>query len=473
MKSFTYTIILALSIFYGCNSGQSIDDRPNIVLIVADDLGWRDLHGYGNDVVETPHLDKLADEGVKFTNAYASCTVCSPTRASLLTGKNPVTVGITDYIKGKQHARGPKPTERFLVPEFNFHLPLKEKTLAEKLKEIGYTTASVGKWHLGGDGYLPTDQGFDINFAGGENGMPPSYYYPYTSEKFKFQMHNMELGDDSLYLTDKLTKEAIQFINENKEDPFFLYVPYYTVHVPWEGRPDLVRKYEEKLAASNDSLVWNPHFLAMIECMDENVGQIINTIEDHQLRENTLVIFVSDNGGLYSRSGNQIHGSYNYPLRGGKGLLYEGGLRVPTIINWPSKIPGSQISEELVISTDIFTTIVDVVNQDLDNPVEGVSLWSHLTDNTPVDNETFYWHYPHYHRTNPGSVIRDGDYKLIHFYEDDHVELYNLTEDIGEQNDLSETMPDKTQALYNKLHQWLEENDAKMPKPNPDYDPSL
>ncbi|MFW6104174.1 MAG: sulfatase, partial [Bacteroidota bacterium] len=452
-----------------CDRQSEEKKRPNIVFIVADDLGWKDLHGYGNEIVETPNLDRLANEGIKFTQAYASCTVSSPTRASLLTGKNPVMVNITDYIPGKQAARGPKPTEKFIVPEFNNHLPLKEVTLAEKLKKIGYSTASIGKWHLGSQGYLPTDQGFDINVAGDENGMPPSYYYPYTAERFDFDIKHLPLKGDSLYLTDRLTNEAIDFINNHTKKSFFLYLPYYTVHVPWEGRADLVDKYRKKIDASNDSIIRNPDYLAMIECLDENVGRILQTLKDHNMQKNTLVIFVSDNGGLYVKEGNQVFAALNKPLRGGKGNLYEGGLRVPTIIKCKGIIEPGQVSDEVVISTDIFPTVMDALDIEIQQNIQGVSLWPHIMQNKSIDRETLYWHYPHYHRTNPGSVIRDGKYKLIHYYETDHVELYNLRKDIGEENNLADEMPDKAEELKEKLHNWLEANNANMPSPNPEY----
>jgi arylsulfatase A len=221
---------------------------PNIILIVVDDLGYSDLHCYGNELVETPHIDRLAAEGIRFTTAYASCTVCSPTRASLMTGRNPVTVDITDWIPGYQIYRGgPRPNEMLVTPNFNQHLPLEEITIAEKLTAEGYTSAFIGKWHLGGEGYLPTDQGFDLNVAGYDKGAPPSYYYPYRSEYRKDSITPLALTGDSLYLTDRLTNEAIQFIDKNREKPFFLYLPYYNVHTPLEGRPDLLKKYESRL----------------------------------------------------------------------------------------------------------------------------------------------------------------------------------------------------------------------------------
>ncbi len=478
----------ALLLATGCNVQQEKQDtpkteNPNILMIVVDDLGYSDLHCYGGGIQETPNVDKLAAEGIRFTNAYASCPVSSPTRASLLTGKNPVAVDITDWIPGHQEGKI-KPWHKFIVPEFNWHLPLKEITIAEKLKEKGYKTASIGKWHLGGEGYLPTEQGFDINIAGNHKGMPPTYYYPYKADSaaiaqhpwLDFEITHLELTDDSLYLTDRLANEAINFIKNQKDTAFFLYLPFYTVHTPLEGREDLVKKYTKKIENSTDSIIRYPHFLAMVECMDENVGRIINTLEELEIRDNTIIFFVSDNGGLQTRGSkeknehNHFWASWNYPLRQGKGTLYEGGLRVPTIINWPGKIDPGRISDELIISTDLFPTIMDILDIETTYPIEGVSLLSHLTKGEKIKRETFYWHYPHYHRTNPGSVIRDGDYKLIHYYEDDRVELYNLKEDISEKNDLTKEIPEKANELLKKLNKWLDNENAKMPQPNPNYE---
>jgi arylsulfatase A len=275
------SILLALlAALCSCSPKQ---DPPNILLIVVDDLGYSDLHCYGNPWVETPNIDRLASEGVRFTQAYASCTVCSPTRASLMTGRNPVTVNITDWIPGHQDSRGgPSPQDMFVVPRFNQQLPLGEITLAEILSEAGYTSASIGKWHLGGQGYLPTDQGFDLNVAGYSKGSPPSYYYPYTREGREDTITPLPLTGDSLYLTDRLTREAIRFMEEDREGPFFLYLPFYNVHTPLEGRPDLLEKYEAKLARhQGDSILRNPHFLAMTEAVDENVGRIMQFLEEH------------------------------------------------------------------------------------------------------------------------------------------------------------------------------------------------
>ena len=453
-----------------CNQKQV---PPNILLIVVDDLGYSDLHCYGNELVETPNIDRLAEEGIRFTSAYASCTVCSPTRASLMTGRNPVTVGITDWIPGHQDARGgPEPHEMFVVPRFNQHLALDEITIAELLKEAGYVSASIGKWHLGARGFLPTDQGFDLNVAGYEKGSPPSYYYPYTRESRRDIISPLELNGDSLYLTDRLTNEAIQFMDKNKDQPFFLYLPFYNVHTPLEGRPDLLKKYEARLEAhQNDSILRNPHFLAMTEAVDLNVGRIMEYLMEKKIDRNTMVIFTSDNGGLLLRNGNFIRASWNYPLREGKGTLYEGGLRIPAIVRWPGTIEAGRISEEMIISTDIYPTVAEVAGIDVDHEIEGKSLIPHLLRSELLDRESLYWHYPHYHLGMPGGVIREGDFKLIEYFETGETELYKLSEDLQESHNLAEEFPEIAGELQQKLKQWRIANGANMPVPNPQYKP--
>ena len=453
-----------------CNQKQV---PPNILLIVVDDLGYSDLHCYGNELVETPNIDRLAEEGIRFTSAYASCTVCSPTRASLMTGRNPVTVDITDWIPGHQDARGgPEPHEMFVVPRFNQHLALDEITIAELLKEAGYVSASIGKWHLGARGFLPTDQGFDLNVAGYEKGSPPSYYYPYTRESRRDIISPLELNGDSLYLTDRLTNEAIQFMDKNKDQPFFLYLPFYNVHTPLEGRPDLLKKYEARLEAhQNDSILRNPHFLAMTEAVDLNVGRIMEYLMEKKIDRNTMVIFTSDNGGLLLRNGNFIRASWNYPLREGKGTLYEGGLRIPAIVRWPGTIEAGRISEEMIISTDIYPTVAEVAGIDVDHEIEGKSLIPHLLRSELLDRESLYWHYPHYHLGMPGGVIREGDFKLIEYFETGETELYKLSEDLQESHNLAEEFPEIAGELQQKLKQWRIANGANMPVPNPQYKP--
>ncbi len=469
MIRFFATMILVL-ILCSCDKQQPL---PNILLVVVDDLGYSDLHCYGNVLVETPHIDQLAAEGIRFTSAYASCTVCSPTRAAILTGKNPAVLNLTDWIPGYQAVRGgPLPHQKLIVPPFNKHLPLEEITIAEMLQPAGYATVSIGKWHLGGEGYLPTDQGFDINIAGNHKGHPPSYYYPYTREGSPDIITPLELTGDSLYLTDRLTNEAIGFIRKHKAVPFFVYLPFYNVHTPLEGRPDLVQKYRNKLEGHmQDTILRNPHFLAMTEAVDDNVGRLISCLEEEGLDDNTLVIFTSDNGGLYLRQDSFIRASWNYPLRNGKGTLYEGGLRIPAIMRWKGKVPAGIESGELIISTDIFPTIMELTGIHYNHEIEGTSILAHLLYNEPVERETLYWHYPHYHLGMPGGVIREGEFKLIEFFESGDLELYNLHEDPGEAVNLVDRYPELAREMQQKLHTWRVRNRAQMPTPNPDYDP--
>ena len=466
-------IVVVISVF--AMACKVEEQPPNVILVLVDDLGYADLNCYGNDVVETPHINRLASEGVRFTSAYASCTVCSPTRAAVMTGKNPTTLNITDWIPGHQASRGgPSPNDMFIVPSFNLQLPHEEITIAEMLGSNGYRTASIGKWHLGGEGFLPTEQGFDRNVAGNSKGSPPSYHYPYLRKgRPDLKITPLEITSDSLYLTDRLTNEAIQFIRSDSDKPFFLYLPYYNVHTPIEGRPDLVSKYEAINAErEGDSIVRNPQFMAMVHSVDENLGRIMQSLEEENLDRNTVVIFTSDNGGLISREGRHIRISWNYPFRRGKGTLYEGGHRVPAIVRWPGKISQGRISEEMIISTDLFPTIMEIAGISFDHQVEGVSLLPHLVRSEVIDRETLYWHYPHYHRGKPGGAIRSGDYKLIEYYETGKLELYNLKEDPGESTDLSSIYPDKASELQSSLDQWRTANGAHMPLPNPEYNPT-
>jgi arylsulfatase A-like enzyme len=388
-----------------------------------------------------------------------------------MTGRNPVTVDITDWIPGNQsYSKGPRSDEMFVVPPFNQQLPLEEITIAEKLTAEGYTSAFIGKWHLGGKGYLPTDQGFDLNVAGYDKGAPPSYYYPYRSVYRKDSITPLALTGDSLYLTDRLTNEAIQFMDKNREKPFFLYLPFYNVHTPLEGRPDLLKKYESRLADHlNDSIQRNPHFLAMTEAVDMNVGRIMQFLEEKGMEQKTVVIFTSDNGGLLLRKGNFIRASWNHPLREGKGTLYEGGLRIPAMVRWPGTIEAGRISEEMIISTDIYPTIAELAGIAVDHEIEGLSLLPHLLRSEMLERETLYWHYPHYHLGMPGGAIRDGDFKLIEYFETGEVELYNLRDDLQETRNLAAEFPEKAEELRQKLQRWREVNRANMPTPNPDY----
>ncbi len=427
-------------------------DRPNFVFILIDDLGWRDVGCYGSTFYETPNIDRLAREGMRFTQGYAACPVCSPTRASIMTGRYPARLHLTDWIPGHKR-KNPK----LLVPKFNQQLPLKEITIAEALKPAGYVSASIGKWHLGKEPYYPEKQGFDLNFGGTHQGHPPSYFFPY-------KIVNIDRGEQGEYLTDRLTDEAEKFIEANKDRPFFLYLTHYAVHTPLQAKKEKIAKYKAKVKPGQ--LQNNPVYAAMIESVDESVGRIMRKLDQLGLTENTVVFFMSDNGGLAGVTSNA-------PLRAGKGTLYEGGIREPWIVRWPGVVQPGSVCDVPVISTDFFPTILEIAGVPLPKGVvlDGISNVPLLRQTGTINRKALFWHYPHYHRTTPAGAIRYGDYKLIEYYEDNHVELYNLKEDLSEKNDLAQKMPEKAAQLRKMFHDWLKEVDAQMPTPNPNYKP--
>ena len=432
--------------------------RANVVLILADDLGWTDLHCFGSEYYESPHIDKLARDGVRFTQAYSACTVCSPSRAAILTGKYPARLHITDWIPGL-----PPENPKLLVPDWTKYLPLEEFTLANALHNAGYATASIGKWHLGGPPYYPDKHGFDINLAGTEAPNPKTYFAPY-------KIPTLPEGPDGEYLTDRLGVEAVRFIEQHKDQPFFLYLPHFAVHVPIQSKQALLEKYRAKRHAGQKQN--NAGYAGMIESMDDTVGSIRQKLEDLKLADHTLVIFASDNGG-------RVPTTSNLPLRVGKGSCYEGGTRTPLIIYWPGVTTPGSVCDAPVIGMDLFRTILDVtgVKDGAEKAVDSVSLVPLLRGTNGLLRDELFWHYPHYQHyqlggTTPYGAIRKGDFKLIEFFSDMRVELYNLREDVGEQHNLAAQMPDKVDELRTRLHAWRKEVGAQMPTPNPKYDPS-
>jgi arylsulfatase A-like enzyme len=458
--------------------------KPNFVLILIDDLGWMDLGCYGSGFYETPHLDRLAAEGMRFTDAYAACPVCSPTRASMLTGKYPATVQVTNYIAGQ--ARG-----RLLSAPYLHYLPLEEKTLAAALKDGGYSTWHVGKWHLGDEPYWPQHHGFDVNVGGWKAGMPRSYWSPYQNPMLKD-------GPEGEYLTDRLTDEAIRLIQGSDGKPFFLNLWYYTVHIPIQGKPAHVQKYQAKAAAlgldRKDPFELGEHFpcehkaeqrvvrrrfqsdpgyAAMIQSLDENVGRLLAALADTGVADNTVVVFTSDNGGLATAEGSP---TCNAPLAEGKGWMYEGGTREPLIVKWPGVTAPDSFCDVPVTSPDFYPTLLEMAGL---GPIpsqhtDGASIVPLLKAAGRPQREAIFWHYPHYSNQGgrPGCSVRAGDYKLIEFFEDRHLELYDLRRDVSEEHDLSEAKPDVTERLRGMLHDWLERVGAKIPEPNPDYVPA-
>jgi arylsulfatase A-like enzyme len=440
--------------------------RPNVVLILADDLGWADLGCYGSKYHKTPNLDRLAAQGLRFTDAYAAAPVCSPSRAAILTGLYPARLNLTDWLPG----RPDRPDQKLLRPKIATEIPKNVNTLPEILSAAGYTCGHVGKWHLGGKGASPTDRGFDINIAGDETGSPLSYFAPFKNPAGRF-MPGLEQAPADEYLTDRLTDEALKFIKANRDKPFFLYLAHYAVHIPLKAKPDLTAKYKPGKPGEQG----NPLYAAMIESLDDSVGRVLKELDDLKLSEQTLVIFTSDNGGLCTLEGPNTPPTINAPLRDGKGYLYEGGIRVPLIIRGPGIAkPGRDVGEP-VSNMDIFPTISDI--RGLYHPVhfDGVSLLPG-TQSPPFSapRGPIFWHYPHYSNQGgrPAGAFRWGIHKYIEFYETGRRELYDLSTDPGERNNIAQDVPVATEAYADVLKQWRTKVGAKMPTPNPNYVPN-
>ena len=419
------------------------DRKPNILFILIDDMGWSDLPCYGNRFHETPQIDRLVEQGMRFTDAYAACPVCSPTRASILSGQYPARVGVIDFIPG--HWR---PYEKLRVPSNRTqYLPQQIVTIAESLKSAGYVTGHVGKWHLGGGKHAPDKQGFDLAKQRGRN-----------------------RGDKQVTA---FTDAAIEFIEENRDRPFFLHLSHRSVHIPLEAPSELVEKYENKPKPTTG--VNNPTYAAMIEHLDQNVGGLLGRLDELNLSDDTIVIFYSDNGGLRQRfTGSDEIVTTNDPLRDEKGTVYEGGIRVPLIVRWPGVVEPGTLCRTPVSSVDFYPTFLEVAkgSKPQGQVLDGRSLMPLWRQRSGFPDRTLYWHYPVYHHSRPAGAIRQGDWKLIEFFDDDSLELYNLREGIREQNNLAASHPEKASQLQRTLAAWRESVNAAMPKPNPDFDPS-
>ena len=460
-------------------------ESPNFLFILVDDLGWTDLGSFGSPFYETPNIDRFSENAMKFTQAYAACPVCSPTRASIMTGKYPARLNTTDWFGAPQPYNVEKhwTRDKPLIPaKYIEHLPLEEVTIAEILKENGYSTFFAGKWHLGGEGFYPEDQGFDINKGGWERGGPygpGKYFTPYGNPK-------LEDGPEGEHLPDRLAQETINFISMHKNDPFFAYLSFYSVHTPLIGRTDLVEKYQiksETIDFSSEEFIpinnnkWrqvqnHAVYAAMVEAMDLAVGRVLNALDSLGISENTIVFFMSDNGGLSTSEG---HPTTNLPLKAGKGWLYEGGIREPMIIRWPGVSQPNSICSFPVTSTDFYPTILEMANIPLrtDQHIDGISMTPLLNGEDKLSREAIYWHYPHYGNQggSPGSAIRSGNYKLIEYFEDGHLELYDLSKDIGESENLIETRPEIADSLLEQLGRWRLEVEARYPSDNPAFQP--
>lgn len=464
-----------LVLFVGCQEDMP---PPNFVFILADDLGYMDIGAYNPDsFYETPSLDRLAREGMRFTDAYAAAPVCSPTRASIMAGKYPARMNTTDWFGAPQPETANRHWTRnkpLLPAPYVEQLPHEEVSLAEALQEVGYQTFFAGKWHLGKEGSYPEDHGFAINKGGWERGGPyggNKYFSPYGNPK-------LSDGPEGEHLPARLAQETVEFMREHKEKPFLAFLSFYSVHTPLLARPDLEEKYEAKKASAPEEdwgqegarkvrLVQNhPIYASMVEAMDQAVGDVLDGLDALGLAENTVVFFTSDNGGLSTSEG---HPTSNLPLRAGKGWMYEGGIREPLLVKWAGVIAPGSTTHHPVSSIDFFPTMLAMAKTSPTQPVDGVSFTPLLEGEGALERDALYWHYPHYGNQggSPTSAIRVDNWKLISFFEDNRVELYNLHLDIGETQDVSEQEPERVVRLQQYLQTWYKEVDAQFPSPNP------
>jgi arylsulfatase A len=421
-----------------------IASRPNIVLILADDLGINDLGCYGRKDQQTPNLNRLASQGMRFTCAYSAQPVCSPSRAAIMTGKCPARLNLTNYLPGRPDA----PSQRLLQPRMEGQLPLEEVTLAELLKNAGYATGMFGKWHLGGAGFGPEEQGFDVSF------IPPANNKP-----------TLKTGGKGEFA---ITAAAEKFIEDHHDQPFFCYVPHNNPHIPLSAAPELIAKYQD---------AFNPVYAAMIETLDVSVGRLMAKVESLGLTNRTIFLFTSDNGGLHVLEFPGTPSTHNTPFRAGKGYLYEGGLREPLLARWPGVVAPGSTCETPIVLTDLFPTLLEAAGIDFAKtvgPVDGVSMVKLLRSES-LPPRTLYWHYPDYTNQGgrPAGAIRDGDWKLVESFEDDSAELFNLVLDRGEKKNIAASEPTRTADLRGKLYMWRDQVGARMPVPNPDFDAKL
>ena len=463
MKKFIYIVLL---IIFGLSFNKQSREKPNIILIVADDLGWTDLSYMGSKYYETPNIDKLSQSGITFFNGYASSANCAPSRATMMSGKYHPSHGIYTVSPS---ARGLDITRKIIPVKNTENLDLEFFTIAEMLKNEGYINAHVGKWHLGEKGNYPMDQGFDVNIGGWESGGPKGgYFSPYSNP-------NLENGPEGEYLTDRLTNEAINFIDNNKEERFFLHLAYYSVHTPIQSKREYSNYFKNKSSDENHN---RPDYAGMIRSLDENIGKVLAKIEELNLSEETLIIFTSDNGGIRSISNQN-------PLRAGKGSYYEGGIRVPMIFSWKGKLETNKKSFERISNIDFYPTIKNIIGHKNKNlKLDGLDL-NPIFRGKKLKERALFFHFPVYleaynvqkddgkdplFRTRPGSVIIKGDWKLHHYFEDNELELYNLSDDMSESKNLSKINKEITTRLYNDLDVWRRSNNAPIPsEKNPKY----
>ena len=424
-------------------SGRTVQSaqttRPNILFILCDDLGINDLHCYGRQDHHTPNLDRLAAQGMRFTSAYCAQPICSASRAAILTGKAPARLHLTTYLPGRPDAV----SQKVLHPEIQMQVPLEEKMIPKYLKEAGYATAAFGKWHVGGPKFGPVEHGFEMYHAGKPNTTPSATE-----------------GGKGEY---DLTNAAIRFIEEHKHSPFFVYLAHNTPHIPYDA---------QKQRIDNNAQAFEPVYAAVIETLDDTVGRLMATLDSLKLADNTIVIFTSDNGGLHVPEGPHPKITHNTPYRAGKGFVYQGGLRIPLIVRWPGHVPSGQVVDAPVVNTDWVPTLLDLVGQPVPSGLDGVSLAALLTGRGPAPARKFYWHFPHY--TNQGSrpsgAVRDGNWMMVEYYDEDKAELYDLSQDIREAKDLAASQPDRVSRMRAELAAWRKQVNAQGNRPNPKFD---
>jgi len=467
-------LLFALASLFTVESASASEQppprRPNVLFILVDDMGATDAGYLGSTFYETPNLDRLAKSAARFTSGYAAAPVCSPTRASTLTGKYPARMSTTEFFGGGAR-KG-----QLLPATYVNHLPEGEVTLAQTLRRAGYRTAHIGKWHLGGQGFEPTRFGFDVNVAGNDKGSPKSYFSPY-------QNPNLSDGPKGEELTERCTTEAIKFMAADKDKPFFLHLSYHAVHIPLQARKELIAKYQAKADALPKDDVFvplaetkvrlrhdNAVYAALVETLDRNIGRLLDAVDKLGIADDTIVVFTSDNGGVATSEG---WPTSNLPLRAGKGWLYEGGIRVPWLIRWPGHTqPGQKIATPAV-STDFYPTILAMVGIDAQpkQHLDGVDLAPLLDRTGSIKERPLFWHYPHYSNQfgRPSSAVRVGDYTLIEFFEDNRVELYDVVNDISQKHDLAKQQPERAAPMRRQLETWRQSVGARLPQPNPAF----
>lgn len=466
MKKYILLILLGLIIF-PCQA-QKKKQKPNVIIILVDDLGWTDLSSFGSDFYQTPNIDRLADEGVKFTNSYSSCTVCSPSRASIMTGKYPARLHLTDWIEGHKY-----PWAKMNVPDWTMYLDTKEISLAEAFQEAGYYTAHVGKWHLGeNEGNWPENHGFDVNVGGWSKGAPllnkkkgkNGYFTPYGNPR-------LDDGPKGEYLTERLSTEVCQIIDEKSNAPFFINFWLYNVHTPLQAKKDKVEKYKALVDSTKKQK--NPVYAAMVEHMDDAVGKVITKLKEKGILENTIILFSSDNGGLVGKNKRKV--TNNFPLRHGKGGMYEGGVRIPTILYAPNKNFKVKEIHEPVTTPDYYPTLLQLagisIPESQKDGIDGVSWLPILKGKRKLKRNAIFWHYPHYHQQGavPYSAVRYEDWKLVENLESGEIELYNLKKDIGETVNIANKYPKKKTLLKKELDSWRTQVNAQFPTINENY----